>query len=387
MKKLAIVTSHPIQYNAPLFKLLSQRKIIELKVFYSWGQTQDGLVFDPDFKKSFKWDIPLLEGYEFEFIDNLSNNPGANYFNGIRNKELIPGINKYHPDAILVYGWSFRSHLQCLRYFHNKIFVYFRGDSTLLDESAFGLKSIFKKLVLKWIYSHVDKALYAGQNNKAYFQAFGLKDNQLVFAPHAIENERFHEFQNINFRQQLGIAEHDTVFLFAGKLEPKKNPGLLIDAFLQLNNPNAYLVMVGNGQLEEQLKLKCRNLEQSVHNRIKFMDFQNQSSMPDVYKLADVVVLPSKGPGETWGLAVNEAMASGRAVLISDKCGCLPDLIIDGFTGYSFESGNSSDLISKMNLMLNKEKTKIMGLQASEFIRNWSFEKVAIVIESLLNKQ
>ena len=70
------------------------------------------------------------------------------------------------------------------------------------------------------------------------------------------------------------------------------------------------------------------------------MDFQNQSEMPKVYHSCDVLVLPSQGPGETWGLAVNEAMASGKAVLVSDKCGCYPDLVQDNINGFVFKSND-----------------------------------------------
>ena len=141
MKKLAIITTHPIQYNAPLFRLLTERSKISIKVFYTWGQTKEGLVYDPDFKKEFKWDIPLLDGYEHEFVENISSNPGAGNFKGIINKDLIERIEQYNPDAILVYGWSFKSHLQVLRWFKGKKKIIFRGDSTLLDEvKGFSLK-------------------------------------------------------------------------------------------------------------------------------------------------------------------------------------------------------------------------------------------------------
>ena len=62
-KKIAIVTSHPIQYYAPLFRLLAKK--VELKVFYTWGK--EALVkFDPGFGKKVEWDIPLLDGYEYQ---------------------------------------------------------------------------------------------------------------------------------------------------------------------------------------------------------------------------------------------------------------------------------------------------------------------------------
>src|SRR5260370_9047701 len=85
------------------------------------------------------------------------------------------------------------------------------------------------------------------------------------------------------------------VFLYAGKLQPKKNPSLLIDAFSALKD-GSHLVFVGNGELEVELKRKAETIE-NVH----FMPFQNQSVMPAVYRLGDVFVLSSHGPEETWG--------------------------------------------------------------------------------------
>src|SRR5260370_24848588 len=129
------------------------------------------------------------------------------------------------------------------------------------------------------------------------------------------------------------------VFLYAGKLQPKKNPGLLLDAFSALKD-GSHLVVVGNGELEVELKRKAETIE-NVH----FMPFQNQSVMPAVYRLGDIFVLPSQGPEETWGLALNEAMASGRAVIASSKAGGACDLVRSGESGGIFESGNRNALV------------------------------------------
>jgi glycosyltransferase involved in cell wall biosynthesis len=94
-------------------------------------------------------------------------------------------------------------------------------------------------------------------------------------------------------------------------------------------------VFVANGELEGQIKARAAPIE-NVH----FMSFKNQSLMPAVYRLGDIFVLPSKGPEETWGLALNEAMASGRAVIASTKVGGARDLIIEDENGWTFESGN-----------------------------------------------
>jgi glycosyltransferase involved in cell wall biosynthesis len=82
--------------------------------------------------------------------------------------------------------------------------------------------------------------------------------------------------------------------------------------------------------------------------------------MPIVYRLADVFVLPSKGPGETWGLAVNEAMASGRPVIVSNKCGSASELIEEGINGYKFEAGNESSLLQSLENMLEQDLS-LMG--------------------------
>lgn len=389
MKKLAIVSSHPIQYNAPLFKLLADRGKIDIKVIYTWGESVLKDKYDPGFGKVIQWDIPLLNGYNYQFVKNTSPKAGSHHFSGITNPSLNREIEQWGADAVLVFGWSFKSHLKCIRYFHNKMPVFFRGDSTLLDKKKSGIKSVFKNLFLKWVYGHVDMALYAGQNNKAYFKAYGLKDHQLVFAPHAIENQRFEKSISTDFRKQLGISDNETVFLFAGKLESKKNPELLIQAFKLINKirKDCHLVIVGDGILKDKLvELSKSSNNNSPDQRINifFLPFQNQSLMPDVYKMADVFVLPSQGPGETWGLSVNEAMASGRAVLVSNQCGCMSDLVEEDKTGYSFESGNLNDLVAKMKLLLDKALTQKMGLNAKVFIKDWSFEKIAIAVESLV---
>ena len=381
MKKLAIITSHPIQYNAPLFKELAIRNNLAIKIFYTWSQAKKK-VFDPGFGKQREWDIPLLEGYNYEFVENVSESPGSHHFKGIDNPILIKYIEQWGATEILVYGWSFKSHLECLRYFHKKIPVYFRGDSTLIDEKQ-GLNKILRTVFLKWVYRYVDKAFYVGTLNKLYFLKHGLKESHLIFAPHAIDNNRFFDKEGIyttnalSWRRQLNIDDSDLVFLFAGKLEPKKNPELLIKAFLAIQRPGIHLMLVGNGILEKSLKEKYAKV-----SSLQFIDFQNQTMMPVVYRLGDVFVLPSSGPGETWGLAVNEAMACGKPVLVSDKCGCAVDLVENDKNGYVFTAQSKIDLTNKMQLCFeNKNDLVKMGKLSMEKIKNWNFDAAASAIE------
>jgi len=126
-----------------------------------------------------------------------------------------------------------------------------------------------------------------------------------------------------------------TVFLFAGKFIPKKRVMDLLEAAAGV--PEARVVLVGDGPLRE--KLKARAERPDLTGRVEFVGFKNQMELPAYLAAADCLVLPSDGT-ETWGLIVNEAMACGKPAIVSEACGCEPDLIVQGETGYSFKLGD-----------------------------------------------
>lgn len=379
MKRLAIVITHPIQYYVPVFQMLAQK--CHLKVFYTWGKAWLTSRYDPGFEKTIEWDIPLLEGYDFEFVENISAEPGSHHTKGIVNPTIINEIKRFGPDAILVHGYSYKSHLLTLRHFKGKVPVWFRGDSTLLNEKN-SLKSILKKVYLTWVFNHLDKAFYVGTNSKAYFKKFGLKENQLIFSPHAVDNKRFGiaQFNAVSaLKKKLGIRVNDVVILYAGKFEAVKNLTILINAFklIDSNSKNIKLLLVGNGPQEELLKVLAND-----DKRIIFMDFQNQTYLPVIYQTCDLFCLPSNS--ETWGLAINEAMAAGKAILASDKVGCAVDLVT-AKNGKIFRSGDLSSLTETLKIMAkDKNQLQQFGLHSSQIIKNWSFEQqVAVIIQQL----
>ena len=355
---------------------------IEIKIFYTWGEQVIQNKFDPGFKRHIQWDIPLLDGYDYTFVTNVAPSPGSHHYKGIQNPTLIKEIQQWGPNALLVYGWNFKSHLAAIRFFKNKIPVFFRGDSTLLDEKK-GLKQFIRKLILKYVYFHIDIAFYSGVANKSYFKAMGLKEDQLVFMPHAIDNSRF-AANEVNvaagrkLREVLNIPADAVVFLFAGKLEEKKQPNFLIESFLSLKQTNAFLIVAGSGEHEKRLKNNYSN-----HPFIKFIGFQNQNQMPAVYNCCDVFVLPSKGPGETWGLSINEAMAAGKAIIASEKCGASYDLVHLQKNGFIIQSDDIQSLKSALIYFeINKKEAETMGKVSYDIIKQYTFMNDCIAIES-----
>ena len=389
---ILIITTHPIQYHAPLFSYLSKHLRYSIKVIYTLGAQYES-IRDDDFGVKRTWNIDLLSGYDYEFVENSAKVPSSTKYWGIQNPTLIKRIEEINPNAILIYGWKHHSHLAVMRYFINKIPVLFRGDSTTLDDSEkFFLFKFMRNRLLKWVYKHVDYALSPGKASDLYFSKSGLQNSQIIRAEHAVDNNRFSSFsieeerRLKDLRNQLSISDNEIVFVFAGKFIEKKNPLLLIKAFALLAhiNENARLVFVGNGILEHQIKEQISSLHEAISRRIDILTFQDQNEMKIVYRLSDIFVLPSKS--ETWGLSVNEALACGATVIVSDKCGCSLDLIIEGFNGYVFQSENTNDLFQKMLLVCNPNHLQELKANVSLSLKNYTYSSFQMALYKIFNE-
>ncbi|PZU98032.1 MAG: glycosyl transferase [Pseudanabaena sp.] len=387
--KLAIVASHPIQYYAPLFRLMAQDDCLSIKVFYLWdfGVTDQ---VDQGFKQSLKWDIPLLDGYDFEFVPNVSKNRGTHHLFGLQNPSLFKQVMAFEPDAILLtVSYNYASIYRLLWQMRGvNIPIIFRGDShRIFTDSSF--KPKIKRWIISAIFKSFDACLYVGKANYEYFQYHGIKSKQLFFAPHAIDNARFMateetDYQAKEWMQELGIPLGHQVILFAGKFEDKKRPLDLIRAFIDANLESVVLLMVGAGKLEAELRQYVRE-NNIFSDRIFFAPFQNQSLMPRTYAAGDLFVLPSYGNGETWGLAVNEAMGMGCPVIVSSHVGCGADLVKPFENGLIFEAGNVADLTASFHeAMGDRDRLTRWGAASKKIVANYSYENVIVGLKQAL---
>jgi glycosyltransferase involved in cell wall biosynthesis len=363
--RLAVIVSHPIQYYVPIYRWLAKQDDIEVKVFFTWheGASEE---FDRGFKKPFKWDIPLTQDYNFELAPNVSREPGTHHFKGLQNPDLVSRVEAWRPDAVHLTGYAYASHMKALWTLSRRgIPVLFRGDSHLLDGKG-GPKWLLKKALLSWIFRRPAGFLYVGKANREYYEEFGVPERKLFYCPHAVEVQRFAsphdvwEQEAAAWRMELGIEDGRIVLLFAGKFEDKKRPVQLMRAVKEYADPNVMLVMVGDGGLGEEV----RRLADSAPSRFRVLPFQNQQRMPSVYRLGNLLALPS-AYAETWGLAVNEAMACGRPAFVSDKVGCAADLIKVGATGSIFRADDWGDFGEKLaGLLSEREELRAMGARA-----------------------
>jgi len=333
--RLAIVLSHPNQYYSPWFRWLRTHTALEFRVFYLWKFGVEA-TRDPQFGKKITWDVDLLGGYESEFVPNVARDPGTHHFMGLRNPELTARLAAWRPDALLLFGYAYASHLRVIAWARcHGVPLIFRGDSHLLGRPAL---PGWKNFLFRTLYRQFAALTCVGAANRDYFLALGVPGKKLFLAPHSVNHEHFDPSRDgyraaaQALRAQLGLAPDTRVVLFAGKLTAAKQPRELLEAFLALDAPGTALVFVGDGEEKSALLDRART---APPGRMHFLPFANQSEMPARYLLADIFALPSRGVYETWGLAVNEAMHMGAPCLVSDRVGCQRDLVLDGETGCS----------------------------------------------------
>lgn len=369
MKKLAIVVSHPIQYYAPLFEVLA--KNMELKVFYCSNPNADQIGRD-GFGKSFKWDIDLLNGYDYEFLENISKNPSLSNKKGCDTPNVGDRLKKFGATHVVVFGWYLKSFIQTLDYCNkNKIPIAVRGDSQL-DPTQVFYKRWIKKIYYPIFLKRFQKFLYVGERNKAYLKHYGVKDTDLIFSPHAV-NQEF-------WKGEKKKSENFT-FIWVAKFISLKRPFDLIEAFKQaiIIHPQLNLKMIGSGELLESCMKSASGIEQ-----IQFLGFKNQKELKEEYLKSDALILNSSS--ETWGLVVNEAFANTIPVIISSVCGCVPDLVNDQ-TAILIKEGELNQLkeaILEMPHKINLNQ-KLIKQSIEEKNKIYSYERNVESFKSFLN--
>jgi len=349
--RLGVLASHPIQYQAPLFRALAREA--DVTVFFAHRQTPDAQA-EAGFGVRFDWDVDLLTGYQYQFLQNVARRKGVGTFFGCDTPQIGCEIRRDRFDAVLVMGWYLKSYWQavwtCRRI---GVPVMVRGDSQLS-----GQRHTFRRLGKALVYPKMlrcfDMCLYVGQRHREYLMHYGVPNHRLMFSPHCVDNDWFWSESNRisrgDARRALGLTDDVRALMFVGKLTQEKRPEDLLRATKLLNSrgKKAVAFFVGDGPLRNCIE------EMGKKEGIPFccLGFRNQTNLPRLYRAADLVVVPSV---ETWGLVVNEALACGTRVVASDAVGCGPDLLGDSSTGLVYPLGDSVAMAHALEEMLGAE--------------------------------
>lgn len=366
MHRVAVVASHPIQYQAPWFRALA--KVTDLTVFFCHRQSAEDQA-RAGFGEAFEWDVPLVDGYRHEYLANVSATPGVGQFAGCDTPGIRQKLSAGRFDACIVNGWYLKSYLQAMRSARGiGLSVLVRGDSQLREPRG-ALTTALKYFPYRWMLAQIDAHLYVGQANREYLAHYGVPDEHLFFAPHFVDNERFargaeaarQSGEAAALRESWGAHPRAVIFGFAGKLVPGKRADDFLAAMARLARQDAGVrgVVIGAGPEGDALRERAKAEKLPV----AFTGFVNQSALPAHYAAIDCLVVPSNS--ESWGLVVNEAMAAGRPVIVSDRVGCAPDLIEESQTGFSYPVGDIAGLTDRMLTLRRTIRERAVELGAS----------------------
>ena len=406
---LAILTTHPIQYQVPLWQALAREGRVPFEV---WYLTDHGtrLSLDREFGQTFEWDIDTLSGYTHRFLEVDDRATPSSFWRCRLRERLRDRLRASQVTALWIQGWQVAAYWQAVREARSVgVEVWLRGESNTLTPQPTWKRTI-KRTRNRWLFRRVDKFFYIGKANRRLYEECGVTEEKLYPAPYAVDNERFSMQaaalgpRRAAIREQWGISEDALCVLFCGKFIPKKRPlDIVAAARLLLEKrklSNLHLLFVGSGVLGPNLRRACRVVFDaegqpisprdyptnygSVFPAASFAGFLNQKEISQAYVAADCLVLPSDYR-ETWGLVVNEALASGLPCLVSQACGCAEELSGCG----AFALGDIEMLSSKL-AGLAQRGCKIVAPptiseSVSSIIRAYAESRIPTSV-SLLNK-
>jgi glycosyltransferase involved in cell wall biosynthesis len=335
---------------------------------------------DSGFGHSLKWDVPLVDGYRHEFLPGIGRHGVVTAQRPI-NWGFTSRLTRARFDALWVHGyarWVNWIAILCAKARGLRVLV--RDEATLFSAERSLMRRRAKRAFFSMLSMAGDAFLAIGSANRDYYLAHGVPSKRIFNMPYCVDNEFFAkgaqeaEVLVAQLRSDLEIEAAQPVILYASKFEPRKRPGDLLLAYEKViarADPGLkpQLLFLGDGELKASLEAEARRKGLGA---VKFLGFRNQSELPRFYALCDVFVLPSTG--EPWGLVVNEVMATGKPVVVSDQVGCARDLVHNGRNGFIFPAGDVNALAtSLMRVLSNRDETARMGTASREIMAKWSF--------------
>jgi glycosyltransferase involved in cell wall biosynthesis len=335
-----------------LHNIISSNTVYKLKSYIKRHSKDLGevlVVFCAETESNRKWklnekisfDYKILKGRKFEFA-------GKDLFTYFYNPEIFKLLREYNPDKIIISGWDQFAYQVAFvwGWLHRKRLTLWSG-STVNEKSW--RRTVTLLLVKLFVWMCRDYIAY-GKRSKEYLVSLGANPRKIEVFLNDVDKEYFiNESKKWKEKEdrtkvKLGLTKKHH-FLFVGQFIERKGVADLVESFKLFSRIDSDwgLVLVGYGNQESAIKdcVRKNNID-----GVKFLGAIEQYNLPKIYTACDVLVLPSRE--EVWGLVVNEALYCGLKVLVSDKCGCGPELVKEGQNGYIFEAGNKKDLLRKM---------------------------------------
>lgn len=321
---LVVIASHPIQYQACIWRELSTLGKLRFEVWYGsdYGARPQPSGWGP---RDFVWDVDLTTGYPHRFLPNWSPWPAPHAYAGKIHPALAFEIWRKKPVSVLLQGY--RNFYEQSAFIGAKIAgsrLLFRADTNARGDRG-SLRKLARRAFLERLYPALDAIFAIGPDNLRHYEEHGVPRAKLYDAPYAVDLAFFEKIaaelkpRRAELREDFGLPQSRPVVLFAGVLRNVKAVDALVRAMVRL--PDTHLAIAGSGPEHDSLRALAEKL---APGRVHFLGFLNQKELAKAYMSADVFCLPSRF--EPWGLVVNEAIALGTPVVVTDICGVATDV-------------------------------------------------------------
>jgi glycosyltransferase involved in cell wall biosynthesis len=285
-------------------------------------------------------------------------------------RRMDGALDAERPDVVVVPGWSSTSGFAMLSWAQRmKVPAIVMSESTMFDFQRSWWREAIKRRIVKAFAA----AVVGGQHHARYLAALGMPRSRIFIGYDAVDNFHFEcgsdkaRSNKSRLRAQLGLPDY--YFLASARFVAKKNLGRLIEAFSvyrRTASTNAFhLVLLGDGELRKDIERQIASL--GLASQVHLLGFKQYNDLPIYYGLASAFIHSSTM--EQWGLVVNEAMASGLPVVVSNRCGCVPDLVHNGRNGITFDPLDVEALAAAMSRVADPScDRETMGKQGRDIV-------------------
>jgi 1,2-diacylglycerol 3-alpha-glucosyltransferase len=381
LARLLIIIAHLGHYHAARFTAASKRSA-ELHVLSITGE--------PEFREFSASDQRY--GFQHDTLFATRDAYKSAVSAGTIRSQLQMRLNELNPDAIIVSGWARpESYAAILWARTNNKGVVLLSESQESDASRSTIREAIKARVVRLC----DSALVGGHAHAAYIKKLGLAQNVIFHGYDAVDNDYFVTHSDAarkrKYEAQLSLNLPVRYILASARFIKKKNLESLIYAFSLARTSGHFddhLLILGDGPERKRLEDLAREL--GLVGIVHMPGFQGYETLPTYYALASVFVHVSKS--EQWGLVVNEAMACGCPVVVSDTCGSASELVSQGANGLIVDPNDPDEIAASLcDILGSEERRKAMGCQSRKLIADWGPERFAegfcLATESAMNAQ
>jgi glycosyltransferase involved in cell wall biosynthesis len=307
-------------------------------------------------------------------------------------KRLFAVLDEFHPEAVVVPGWGYRGALLALNWgLSNQVPVVCMSESTPWDEVRHSIKEWIKRRIIGLFTS----ALVGGTSHRAYMLELGMPADRIFLGYDAVDNGFFMEKSDELGARSLELEkEKRPYFLASARFIEKKNLFRLLRAYALYRKEAERrassvqgqavwnLLLLGDGLLRAQLEQL--RLDLGLNDCAQMPGFKQYEELPAYYAHAGAFIHASTT--EQWGLVVNEAMASGLPVLVSNRCGCAADLVKEGENGWTFDPTDEEKMVELMlKISGNEAQRMTMGIRSREIIAEWGPDRFALGVKSAVD--